>query len=43
MQIVASKGLKVSPGTVDEVDMVNVKHSSPGSSVLSAVMDIGTH
>ena len=43
IQISASEGLSVRPATLVVVDMVNVKHSSPGSSTSSDMISMGAH
>ena len=43
MQISVSEGLSVSPATLVAVDIVNMKHSCPGSATLSDVIAMGTH
>ena len=43
MHISVSEGLSVSPATVDGVDIVNEKHSCPGSDTSSDVIVIGIH
>ena len=43
MHISASEGLRVSPATVDAVDIVNEKHSCPDSVTLSDVIAMGVH
>lgn len=43
IHISVSEGLRVSPATVDAVDIVNVKHSWPGSATLSDVIAMGVH
>ena len=43
MQMVVEVGVRVRPGEVKVVDMVNVKHSSSVSVTLSDMIDIGIH
>ena len=43
IHISVSEGLRVSPATVDAVDIVNEKHSCPGSDTSSDVIVIGIH
>ena len=43
MHISVSEGLRVSPAKVDAVEIVNEKHSCPGSDTSSDVIVIGIH
>ena len=43
MHISVSEGPRVSPATVDAVEIVNEKHSCPGSDTSSDVIVIGIH
>ena len=43
MHISVTDGLRVSPATVDAVEIANEKHSCPGSDTSSDVILIGIH